>query len=106
MILKFVKQHLKLLGILYPQDNPSSRNVVLSYLRNCFVFISLGFFTIPTFGSFLFEAITFADYVNSFFFTLCGVLGISFNALLIWKKTNVNQLIADLEAIIILRRNC
>lgn len=94
MILKFVKIHLKFLGLLNPQD----------YFRNCLVFISLSIFTVPTFCFFLYEAVTFADYVNSFFFTSCGLLGISFNAVLLWEKVNVNQLIIDLDNIFQKRR--
>ncbi|XP_055309036.1 uncharacterized protein LOC129572943 [Sitodiplosis mosellana] len=74
-----------------------SSKVITASERVRELFVSLGIFTIPTFCFFLFEAVTFADYVNSFFFTSCGLLGISFNATLLWEKSNVNQLIVDLE---------
>lgn len=93
MILRFVKIHLKLLGILQSHDKRWSTSV----LRIGLVFASLGIFTIPTFCFFLCEAVTFDDYVNSFFFTSCGILGISFYTLLLWEKTNINHLIANLE---------
>lgn len=50
------------------------------------------------------EAATFPEYVNSFFFMLCGLLGISFNAALLWQKTKVIQLIGELEDIFDKRR--
>lgn len=103
MILKFVKIHLTFLGLLNPEQ-PVAKSLILNYIRNCLVFISLSIFTIPTFCFFLYEAVTFADYVNSFFFTSCGLLGISFNAVLLWEKDNVNQLIADLDNIFEKRR--
>lgn len=104
MIFAFVKFHLKFLGLL---DQPKSnlRHEILVYVRNCLVFISLGFFTVPTFCFLLIEAVTFADYVNSFFFTSCGLLGVAFNAILLWEKTNISQLIADLEDTFTKRRN-
>lgn len=104
MILEFVKSHLEFLGLLHRQTS-NSKNALSTYLRNSLVFISLGIFTVPTFCFFLFEAVTFADYVNSFFFTSCGLLGISFNATLLWEKKNVEQLIVDLEQTFKERRN-
>lgn len=98
MVLKFVKSHLQFLGLLYPKANTTC-------MRNCLVFLSLAIFTIPTFGFFLLEAVSFAEYVNSFFFTSCGLLGISFNAVLLWEKSNLNELILELDGTFKKRRN-
>lgn len=93
MILHFVTVHLKLLGIIQSHGKQWSS----IYIRILFVFASLGIFTMPTLCFLLCEAITFDDYVNSFFFTSCGMLGISFYAVLLWEKANINKLIVDLE---------
>lgn len=104
MILEFVKPHLEFLGLLH-QRTSTSKCAFRSYLRSSLVFVALGIFTVPTFCFLLFEAVTFADYVNSFFFTTCGLLGISFNAVFLWEKSNVNRLIGDLEDTFKQRRN-
>lgn len=104
MILEFVKNHLYFLGLLHLPTNGTDQ-VLSTHIRSCLVFISLGIFIVPTFCYFLFEAATFAEYVNSFFFTMCGLLGASFNAVLLWEKSNITQLIAKLEEIFNKRRN-
>lgn len=104
MILKFVRNHLRLLG-LFHLPNDDNKHVKFAYIRNYLVFVSLGFFTIPTFCYFLFEATTFSEYVNSFFFTLCGLLGISFKANLLLAKPGINQLIIKFDEICSTRRN-
>lgn len=101
MILIFVKDHLRFLG-LNVSKNLKDKSALL---WSCLMFVSLGIFTIPTFCFFLFEASTFPDYVNSFFFTICGLLGFSFKINLLLEKTNLNQLIIKLEETFKKRRN-
>lgn len=104
MILEFVRNHLRLLGLLH-LPNDEDKRVKFAYIWNYLVFISLGIFTIPTFCYFLFEATTFSDYVNSFFFTTCGILGFSFKANLLHEKSKLNQLIIRFDEICNERRN-
>lgn len=103
MFLKFVKKHLRLLGLLnYDEEDEFGS---FAYIFIGFVFISLGIFTIPTFCYFLLEATTFSDYVNSFFFTICGILGFSFQINLLLEKSKLNHLIIKLEEMAGERRN-
>lgn len=98
MILEFVRNHLILLGILEPHNGyDHNGNSWFIYFRNGFVFISLAVFTIPTFCYFLFEAATFNDSVNSFFFTSCGILGMSFYAVLLRESDQIHYIIVKLE---------
>lgn len=103
MILIFVKRHLRFLGLNDSKNNADKSKS--AFLWSCLTFVSLGIFTIPTFCFFLFEASTFSDYVNSFFFTICGLLGFSFKISLLLEQTNLNRLIIKLEQTFVQRRN-
>lgn len=97
MVLEFVRKHLEFMGILFPPGLQHAMRFL--YIHNGFVFISLAIFTIPTFCYCIFETNTFSQLVNSFFFTLCGTLGISFQTVLLYGKSSVNQLIIDISEI-------
>lgn len=96
MILNFVGKHLKFMGILYPSNDAVHYAKIFHYIQCGFVYISLGIFTIPTFCYCVFEADSFYELVNSFFFSWCGTLGISFQSVLLYGKSKVNQLFVDI----------
>lgn len=104
MVLNFVNNHLYLLGIVNWSNDATQRIVKILHNHSCFVFVSLGIFTVPTFCYCCLEANKFSEYVNSAFFTMCGMLGISFQSVLLYGKSQVNQLIVEITEIFNRRR--
>lgn len=106
MILKFVCGHLQFMGILDPSNGAPQDTMRFLLIHNCFIYISLGIFTIPTFCYCILLANTFPEFVNSVFFTLCGTLGISFQSVLLYGKSHIKQLVTDIGEIFNHRRMC
>lgn len=104
MVLQFVGKHLNFIGVLDRSSRATQRTVNLLHAKSCLVFISLAIFTVPTFFYCSLEADKFSDFVNSFFFTLCGTLGVSFQSVLLYGKSHVNKLIVDITEIFNQRR--
>lgn len=104
MVLKFVSNHLYFLGIVHWSNDANQRIVKFLHTHSSFVFISLAIFTVPTFCYCCLEANKFSEYVNSFFFTMCGMLGISLQSVMLYGKSQINQLIVDIAKIFNQRR--
>lgn len=104
MIIKFVSRHLQFMGILYPSSDVLQYAKISVYIKIGLVYISLAIFTIPTLCYCIFEADSFYELVNSFFFTWCGTLGISFQSVLLYGKSQVNQLVDEITEIFKQRR--
>lgn len=96
--LNFLKNYLRLVGILRENSNGSGK--IYGIASNCFLFGFSMNYTVTTLWNFLSKPETFSEYAESFFFLSSSLLHLKLYSILFWQREQYADLLIDLEIII------